>query len=165
MATSVILSRHARMGTRAESRSQSDAGAMCQALQCLMTCIARKLKAVDVLSSAPRKRCSTGSRLSAWGWRTSRWPTSGRTDIRRSFNVFNVVLCDELLDGEMFNTLREARIAIGSCWRDYDVSPTLSCVLLSDDARGRRARRARVAGCPPHISIGRRRPLWYRDQL
>jgi hypothetical protein len=82
----------------------------------------------------------------------------------KNFNVFNVFLCDQLLDGEMFNTLREARIAIGSCWRHYDVvSPTLSCVLLSDDARGRRARRARVTDCSPHINWPPR-PLWYRDQ-
>jgi transposase InsO family protein len=66
---------------------------------------------------------------------------------------FNARLRDELLNGEIFYSLREAQIVIGELETplQYDQAPRITR-LQTTSSRGVRARARRVAGCATSIS-------------
>ena len=104
-------------------------------------------------SSSPR-RCRSGSPPSARRPPTS---TPGSPWENGFVESFNARLRDELLNGEIFYTLREAQIVIESWRRHYNtVRPHASLGYRAASPGGVRASPRRMAGCAtPTSSAGR----------
>ena len=134
--------------------------------ECLAIRVARKLKAIDVidvlsdlfiLRGVPGHiRSDNGPEfvakavqewITAVGAKTA-YITPGSPWENGYVESFNARLRDELLDGEIFYTLREAQIVIESWRRHYNaIRPHESARLQTTSTGGVRASLRRVAGC------------------
>jgi len=119
---------------------------------------ARKLKAIDVIdvlsAQAVRDWISAVGAKTAYIERGSPWENG-------YIESFNARLRDELLNGEIFYTLREAQIVIESWRRHYGQAPRLYWIQATS-IRGLRACIRRVAGC--RYADRLRRPRWRNHQ-
>ena len=142
--------------------------------ECLAIRVARKLKAIDVidvlsdlfiLRGVPGHiRSDNGPEfiakavqewIAAVGAKTA-YIAPGSPWENGYIESFNARLRDELLDGEIFYTLREAQIVIESWRRHYNTRPAARVARLqATSTRGVRARARRVAGCATSTSSAR----------
>ena len=140
--------------------------------ECLAIRVARKLKAIDVidvlsdlfiLRGVPGHiRSDNGPEfvakavqewITAVGAKTA-YITLGSPWENGYVESFNARLRDELLDGEIFYTLREAQIVIESWRRHFNtIRPHASARLQATSPRGVRACIRRVAGCATSTSF------------
>ena len=151
-------------------------------MRCLAIRVTRKLKSIDVIdvlsrSVHPARRAGPhsfrqwagvrrqgGAGVDRRGRREDRLHRAGSPWENGYVESFNARLRDELLNGEIFYSLREAQIVIESWRRHYNtVRPHASLGYQATGARGLRAglrRVASLAGCAHslvHAASSRRR--------